>query len=113
MKLYVIGPMSNYPEYNYPAFHEAAGKLRAAGYDVLSPAEVPLPCGCVGLPPQCGADDHHWREFVRAGLIAMLGHSEGVALLGRWWKSRGARLEYEIAYALEMDIRTVDEWLAA
>src|SRR6266550_868641 len=39
MKIYLAGPMSNLPGYNYPAFDKAAAKLRAAGHTVFSPAD--------------------------------------------------------------------------
>lgn len=112
MRLYVAGPMTGIQAFNFPAFAAAAEALRAIGYDALSPHEVTLPCGCTGLPPQCGADDHAWREFVRHDLIAMLRHAEGVALLPGWERSRGATVERHLAEALEMKVHPVEYWLA-
>jgi len=40
MRYYIAGPMSGIPAFNFPAFHAAAAALRAAGYDVVSPAET-------------------------------------------------------------------------
>ena len=37
-RLYVAGPMTGLPDHNYPAFAEAAARLRAVGYEVESPA---------------------------------------------------------------------------
>ena len=39
-RVYLAGPMTGYPDYNYPAFHCAAEQYRAAGFDVVSPAEL-------------------------------------------------------------------------
>lgn len=111
-RLYVAGPMTGLPEFNFPAFAAAATALRGAGYDVVAPNEVPLPCGCMGdLDRRC-AGEHTWAQYVRADLIAFLAHADGVALLPGWENSRGAKLERHIAVELEMDVRPLAEWLA-
>lgn len=38
-QIYIAGPMSGYPEWNYPAFMEAAHLLRSYGWSVKNPAE--------------------------------------------------------------------------
>ena len=111
MNLYVAGPMSGYPAHNFPAFAAAADRLRAAGHDVVSPHEVPLPCGCCGGPALCAADEHTWAEYLRADLVALLGVAEGVAVLPGWQQSRGANLEVHVADSLGLEVLTVDEWL--
>jgi hypothetical protein len=110
--LYIAGPMTGIQEFNFPAFRQAAQQLRDAGHVVVSPHEWPLPCGCVDLPPRCGAVDHAWAEFLRSDLIVLLNHAEGVALLPGWEKSRGATLEVHVAEALGMPVRPLDEWLS-
>ena len=109
--LYISGPMSGIPDHNFPAFRRAALRLRRAGYDVVSPHETPLPCGCVVLPPQCGADDHTWAEFLRKDLLLMMQAVDRVALLPGWENSRGARLEVDVAARLGMAVKPIDEWL--
>ena len=40
MRLYIAGPMTGLPRFNYPAFHAAADVLRRMGHDAVSPAEM-------------------------------------------------------------------------
>lgn len=43
MRAYLAGPMSNIPQFNFPAFDDAAADLRARGWDIVSPAELDRP----------------------------------------------------------------------
>lgn len=95
--LYVSGPMTGYPECNYPAFHEAAQRLREAGYEVRSPAEE----GDLGS---------QYTDLMRKDFKAIL-EVEGVALLEGWWASRGALAEINMAGMLGLPIRTAEEWI--
>lgn len=108
-RLYVAGPMSNIELYNYPAFEAAAGKLRAAGFEVLSPHEMTFPCGCGGGVHSCGVD-HSWSDYMREALGLLL-RAHGVAALEDWDRSRGARLEVMVARRLGMHVDLVDYWL--
>lgn len=94
-RLYVAGPMSGLPDLNFPAFHAAAAKLRASGYDVVNPAEI-------NVDPSAG-----WVECLRKD-IAQLVTCDGIALLPGWEKSKGAALECHIATALQMKVIYVD-----
>ncbi len=40
MKVYLAGPMTGLPALNHPTFHDAAGRLRARGIEVVNPAEI-------------------------------------------------------------------------
>jgi hypothetical protein len=40
MRYYIAGPMSGLPQFNFPLFIAAAEALRAAGFDIVSPAET-------------------------------------------------------------------------
>ena len=57
-RVYIAGPMTGLPDFNYPAFNAAAAKLRALGLEVLNPAENP--------PPPCGT----WTGYMRMALKA-------------------------------------------
>jgi len=98
--LYLSGPMSGLPDNNYPAFHEAAAKLRAAGYTVINPAEL-------GLPPGL-----EWIDYMRAAITAMmLGRAEALAMLPGWRDSDGALAEWELARSLGLDDFAAESWL--
>lgn len=97
-RLYVAGPMSGLPEYNYPAFHEAAAALRDAGYEVLNPAESDRPTS------------DPWQAFMRDA-IGMLIQCDAVALLPGWSASRGARLEAHLAKELGLRVQSLEKWL--
>lgn len=98
MKLYIAGPMTGLPEFNYPAFNDAARRIRAAGYDVENPADNTVT-----------GDDYH--DYLRAGLAQLL-TCDAVAVLDRWWESGGARWEVNTAGVLGLPVRALDEWLA-
>lgn len=96
MKLYIAGPMSHYPDYNYPAFREAEAQLRLVGFDVLNPARN----------PPCDAWDGYMRAAIRQVLAA-----DGIAVLPDWQMSAGAALEVHIAHALRVPVLAVDRWV--
>lgn len=87
MKIYLAGPMSGIPDDNYPAFHKAAKKLRAAGHFVLSPAELNPPKG-------------EYRQCLSVDLIWICQHAEAIALLPGWEYSKGAKCEHALAQCL-------------
>lgn len=97
-KLYIAGPMTGLPEFNYPAFHAAKAELVAAGYLVLSPAD-----NDDGQP-------HDWAWFMRKALAQLI-RCDGVAVLPGSACSRGAHLEITVARALGMEVRPVSAWL--
>lgn len=97
-KLYIAGPMTGYPEANYPAFREAARALEAAGYETINPVDV-------HEPEQC-----HYVDLLKHDLIMMF-EADGVAVLEHWWESTGARNEVSVAGILKMPVRPVVEWL--
>ncbi len=96
-RLYIAGPMTGYPEFNYPAFIAAAVNLRAAGFKVENPADNPV--------------QSSWRDYMRCSL-RQVSWVDGVATLPGWELSRGAVLEVHIAHSLGLPTLTVDQWLA-
>lgn len=91
MKLYLAGPMTGYPELNFPLFHTVTARLRALGFDIVNPAEI-------------NADPNaEWLDCMRAD-IKQLVDCDGVALLPRWDESRGASIEHNLARDLGLRV---------
>ena len=92
-RIYIAGPMSGLPDFNYPAFHAAAAVLRAQGHHVENPAEPP--------PPACGT----WQGYMRMSL-RQIAACDCLYMLPGWRSSRGARIEHGLA--LDLDLEVVD-----
>lgn len=83
MKLYLAGPMTGYPEHNFPLFHSEAKRLRELGYEVVNPAE--MNAGFTTQWAKCMAED------IKAAVDC-----DAIALLPNWFRSKGATLEHLI-----------------
>lgn len=85
-KVYIAGPMTGYPELNYPAFASAAERLRTNGFEVVSPAELnPL--------------TETYRNAMRKDICALI-ECDHIVMLQGWQASKGATLEHHIASVL-------------
>lgn len=100
MKLYIAGPMTGLPEFNYPAFFDAADQLAAAGYDPINPARRGV------------VDGKPWADYLRDALVDVC-QADGVALLPGHANSRGVHLERHVADALGLPVQPIVEWLEA
>jgi hypothetical protein len=83
--------MSGRPDHNFPAFYDAARKLRKLGYRVHNPAVKGI------------IDGWSWADYMRVD-IKQLVKCDAICLLAEWWKSPGANLEYVIAQQLGMHV---------
>lgn len=118
MKLYVAGPMRGYADFNFPAFDEAAGKLRAAGHEVFSPAEHDRTTYGPEVASPTGNEDDiaHTGFNLRDAMAADTGwickEADGVAVLPGYLTSLGATAEVALAIALGLPVRTPAQWAA-
>lgn len=102
MKVYIAGPMTGVPQFNVPLFDRVATELRAAGYDVVSPAELDSPeMRAAALESKDGAlapledkTKETWGQVLARDVRVLSDQGiEAIVLLPGWEKSRGARLE--------------------
>jgi len=91
MKIYISGPMTGLPDFNKPAFNAAETKLKLKGYTVLSPACLP------------SSNEITHEEYMVIDL-AMLSICDKIYMLDGWKNSTGAKMEYEEAICLGIDV---------
>lgn len=94
-KVYVAGPMRGYEELNFPAFNTKADELRAAGNTVVNPVEI---------NPDPNAD---FLDCMKADIRELI-ECDTIYMLKGWRSSKGASLEFQIAWALEFDVMYED-----
>lgn len=110
-RIYLAGPMTGIPHFNYPAFHAAAAGLRAEGHTVFNPAEhdtemfgkdISNPTGCA----EQAVRDHGFdrRAALKADLSWICDNAEAIALLPGWERSSGANAELALAKALGVEV---------
>lgn len=96
-RVYISGPMTGFANFNFPAFHAEAARLRAMGLDVVNPAELNPQ-----QPPQS------WEQCMRNDIAALM-TCDTLALLSGWELSDGANLELHIAHRVGLRIVNASE----
>ena len=89
IRLYIAGPMTGLPEFNYPAFNAEARVWRVRGFEVENPAEGPE------LPS--------WAAYMRRALRQLL-TCDALVLLPGWTASKGATVEWLLASVLGLQV---------
>jgi len=105
MRLYVSGPMSGKPRFNFDAFEAATSNLRARGYTVFSPAEMDVEAGID--PDNEGADQepNAYAEFLARDIrVIAKERIDAIVVLPGWEKSGGANTEVAFGDALGLPI---------
>lgn len=94
---YLAGPMRGIQLHNFPAFFDAAIRLRRAGWAVLNPAEFDM---AAGVNPDSSEGD--WpisvQEMLRTDFQLIIDRANAIVLLPGWSQSVGAKMELAIAY---------------
>lgn len=115
-KVYLAGPMRGLKDFNFPAFFEAATKLRAQGYEVFNPAERDMnEWGADHLKTETGSEEEVAAKLGYAG-IDLARHcflhdthwictqADAIAVLPGWEKSRGAIAERALGVAIGLPV---------
>jgi hypothetical protein len=95
--IYISGPMTGKPDFNFPAFNTVALSLRSIGFYVINPADF-------GQNPKLT-----WVDCLKRDLLAMF-HCDVVVTLPGWENSKGAQLETYVAKALSIPVMTLAEF---
>jgi hypothetical protein len=94
-RIYIAGPCTGHPDFNYPAFNQEAARLRAIGYHVENPAE--------------NQAQDTYQGYMRQAVRQMM-TCHAVALLPGWQKSKGALIENGLAVRLGIKARPCAEY---
>ena len=124
-RCYLAGPMRSRPEFNYPAFHQAAAQLREAGWYVYNPAEMDIardnggPDLTLSLKEQGyhAADFRTARRYATRDLKVITQQLQGecgdaIVYLEGWAESIGAQAEIAASKWVNLRVLSLEEALA-
>lgn len=94
LNYYLSGPMSGYPDHNYPAFEAACKDLRSMGMKVASPHE---------FTTDEKPGDWEYLDYINRDLEIIEKHCQGVILLPDWAGSKGV-VQHELPLAQKLNL---------
>lgn len=119
--LYLAGPMTGIPQFNFPSFAAMADALRSVGFDVISPHEEDhpdvqeaawaSPDGDISKLPQGKAGSDPGLTATKN--VMDIARAQGVALLPGWHQSSGTIHEVATATRFRIPVAPAALWLAA
>lgn len=99
VKVYIAGPMTGFPDHNFPAFFDAEAKLKELGFEVVNPASF-------GECPEL-----NWVACLKRDLPLMW-ECNAVIALDQCWRSKGARLEQHVANELGIAVIDLEDMMS-
>ena len=113
--VYIAGPMTYIPQFNFPAFDKAAADLRLLGLEVISPAELDnMSTRTKALASPDGAPHsvpgETWGDFLSRDVKLVADGVGSIAVMDGWEKSRGARLEAFVAVLCKKPVFNINTW---
>jgi hypothetical protein len=107
-KVYLAGPMSGIPEFNFPAFARYNQLLTEAGLVVVDPAQHDLENGhTVEEIAKKGPEFRH--EMLAWDFDQIINEVQGVVLMPGWHESKGARAEAMLAQMIGKSVFLIVE----
>lgn len=113
-RIYVAGPMTGYPEFNFPAFFSAEDKLRSQGWEVDNPADKEQE---KELSINGSYKDGDAVKAIKEGFdfrkcylwdLTKVVYGDGIYMLKGWEQSPGARGEHAAAVAMKKHYPTYE-----
>ena len=112
MRIYLAGPMTGYPQFNFPKFMRIADELRAKGHYVFNPAQRDIErhngvdiskdnsTGC----QEFAASQHQFslRDALRDDLVFITQGADAIYCMDGWEYSSGVCSEWSTAKALKL-----------
>jgi hypothetical protein len=94
--LYISGPMTSIPDFNYPLFNSCAEFFRDMDYTVYSPAEIDdgMQIG------QAVEEAKPWQYYMTKAIELQMKSNAWVGL-PNWYRSKGAKREFDLAVDLQ------------
>jgi len=115
--IYIAGPMTGYPLFNFPAFDKERDRWIERNFTVFNPADHDrkLLGKTSSWMPEESDSNGPWKSWAIPGapsLRQMLGadlawiaeHATDIVMLPGWEKSNGAKAEWSLAVALGLKI---------
>ena len=106
--LYLSGPMTGIADLNRQAFNDAEHRLRALGFGVINPHDLPM--------PELGEDAPHeelWAECLALDvwILVKTNRPDALVLLPGWRNSRGSLLEAAVCRRFGIPVYTYGQIL--
>lgn len=116
-KVYLAGPMTGLPSFNFPTFLNVAKQLRKKGYEVFCPAEHDIKMHGTDFMKYPGFEEgdsselcKHYsgfdiRETLSADTQWICHEADMLMMLPGWSLSKGAQAEYWLARAIGLEVQ--------
>ena len=110
-KIYIAGPMSGYPNFNFEAFDRVETALIAAGFEVVNPARHSRIMLKKIAKQGRSFNQDDYRKVLRYD-IGKLRECQGIYLLRGWERSYGAKRElcYALRHNKNVVLEPCQEW---